>query len=146
LELFAPGKIKLHDTGECIGEHDGLANYTVGQRKGLGISHKDPLYVIKLDPSTREVVVGSKGSLNIREFEVVDVNWILDVEDEFEPLVKIRSFGGKSRAIARKKRDTVVGISLLEKPTSPVTSGQVCAMYDTENHVIAAGIISVDNV
>jgi tRNA-specific 2-thiouridylase len=140
--LFAHGGIRMHETGELIGEHDGIANYTVGQRKGIGVSNKDPLYVIKIDPSKNEVVVGSRENLNIMEFEVSEVNWILDAEDKFESLVKIRSFGQKSKAVVTKKDEKTVAITLLEESSSPVTRGQVCVMYDDKKHVIGAGIIS----
>jgi tRNA U34 2-thiouridine synthase MnmA/TrmU len=60
--------------------------------------------VIKINPSNKEVVVGSRKDLNITKFEVNELNWILDAKDEFEALVKIRSFGKKSRAIVKMKK------------------------------------------
>jgi tRNA-specific 2-thiouridylase len=98
--------------------------------------------VIKINPSNKEVVVGSRKDLNITEFEVNELNWLLDAKDEFEVLVKIRSFGKKSKAIVKKKDEKTVTIKPLEESSSPVTCGQVCAMYDGEKQVIGAGIIS----
>jgi tRNA-specific 2-thiouridylase len=137
-----PGKIRRHGTGEIIGEHNGIINYTIGQRKGIGVSDKDPLYVVRLDPSSKDVIVGTKKSLEINEFEIIDVNWILDIEDEFVAFIKVRSFSKKSRAKVTKKARGIAEIRLLEASASPVAGGQVCVMYDSRGYVIGAGIIS----
>ncbi|MDR0640593.1 MAG: tRNA 2-thiouridine(34) synthase MnmA [Holosporales bacterium] len=142
LNLFAPGHIKLRGNDQIIGEHDGLANYTIGQRRGLGISHGDPLYVVGLDPDNREVLVGNREDLVVSEFTVCAVNWLLDMDDEFEAFVKIRSFGIKTKAKIMKNPSGDITIKFLGECKTPVTQGQVCAMYNLGNQVIGAGIIS----
>ncbi|MDR1233999.1 MAG: tRNA 2-thiouridine(34) synthase MnmA [Holosporales bacterium] len=143
LNLFAPGHIKLQDSGQIIGEHDGLANYTIGQRKGLGVSHSDPLYVVGLDPEHREVIVGNRGDLTVSEFTVWAVNWLIDMGEEFEAFVKIRSFSQKTRAKIKRNTNGDITINLQEECRTPVTQGQVCAMYNANNQVIGAGIIAL---
>ena len=62
--------------GEVVGEHNGLANYTIGQRKGLGISSPVPLYVLDKDAAANTVIVGTQDELGSRELIAKDVNWI----------------------------------------------------------------------
>ena len=72
---FEPGEIVLED-GTMLGQHPGTAFYTVGQRKGLGIAHPTPLYVLRTEPESRRVIVGPDDSLLSREMVVCNVNWV----------------------------------------------------------------------
>jgi len=76
-EAFRPGPI-LHVSGRELGTHEGVAAFTVGQRRGLGIAHAEPLYVVALWPEQNAVIVGERGYLLRRTIEVSDVNWFLD--------------------------------------------------------------------
>jgi tRNA-specific 2-thiouridylase len=86
-----PGEIVSTD-GQVLGEHQGIHNFTVGQRKGLGVAVGEPLYVIELDAARNRVRVGPEAELYRRRFVVRDVNWIYPLEDgeEVEARVKIR--------------------------------------------------------
>jgi tRNA-specific 2-thiouridylase len=143
LNLFSPGRIRLSDTGETIGCHSGIANFTVGQRKGLGVSSKKPLYVVDVDSECNDIIVGSKEDLAIPDFCVTLVNWIMDVDrPEFEAFAKLRSFGKKVKVIVKKLENEQIHIRLCEENSTPVTKGQVCAIYDQIGQVICSGIIS----
>src|SRR5271170_2993922 len=87
----AAGEIVTED-GEVLGRHNGIHNYTIGQRKGLGFASAKPVYVLALDPQKNRVVVGDDDSLRTTIFEVNDVNWV-SVETPASPIraqVKIR--------------------------------------------------------
>jgi tRNA-specific 2-thiouridylase len=144
LNLFSPGRIRLKDTGKVIGDHSGIANYTIGQRKGLGVSNnRGPLYVLDVDSDNNDVIVGSKEALDIREFSIMNVNWLMGIRREFNALVKLRSFGRKTKATLMASDDAkLIEIRLCEASTTPITKGQVCAVYSDSNAVICSGIIS----
>ena len=74
-EAAEPGDIVLEDE-TIIGQHAGIIHFTVGQRRGLGIAWPEPLYVLRLIPDTREVVVGPKSSLQITRITLNNVNWL----------------------------------------------------------------------
>jgi len=78
--------------GAKLGTHDGVHQFTVGQRKGLGIAHSEPLYVVNIDPQTRDVTVGPRSALEKRQFSVGQVNWISGraPENSFDAFVKLR--------------------------------------------------------
>jgi tRNA-specific 2-thiouridylase len=87
------GKI-IHIDGFELGVHNGIINYTVGQRRGLGISFHEPLYVVKIDPATKIIYVGPDSALQSTEFIIKDVNWLgdkIEEQKELEVKVKIRS-------------------------------------------------------
>ncbi len=74
----APGAIIHTITGDVLGEHKGTHNYTIGQRKGLGIAYPEPLYVTSLDPELRVVFAGPKEALYRTELTASDMNWLMD--------------------------------------------------------------------
>ena len=82
IERLRPGAAEagniVHVDGRVLGRHGGIINYTIGQRKGIGIPAKQPLYVLKLDASTREVVVGPREYLRMRALKLRDMNWLGD--------------------------------------------------------------------
>lgn len=90
-----PGNIVLKN-GEVLGTHTGLINYTIGQRKGLGISYKEPLYVVQLNTETNEVVVGTEEELYSKTLKVNELNFLLDIDlnKEIEIEAKVR-YGAK---------------------------------------------------
>lgn len=140
IPLFRQGNIRLLNTNKILGKHNGITNYTIGQRKGLGISYETLLYVINLDSKQNEVIVGSKEDLEKSQFNILHTNWILDYPKDFEGYVKLRSVAKKVKAKI-KKNINGASIELLGKSQTPVTNGQVCAIYNSSNEVIGAGII-----
>jgi tRNA-specific 2-thiouridylase len=127
---LAPGEI-VTTAGEVIGQHQGIHRYTVGQRRGLGISAPDPLYVVRVDAGTNRVVVGGSDDLLKREMAVERVNWIA-IEDPVEPIrvsIKIRSRAEEARATLSKRDDSSVLVSF-DEPQRAVTPGQAAVFYD----------------
>jgi tRNA-specific 2-thiouridylase len=74
-DLFQPGDI-VHVSGETLGVHEGVADYTLGQRKGLGVAWREPLYVVGLRPNENRVIVGEKEHVLRRECMVSELNWV----------------------------------------------------------------------
>ena len=131
-EAFKKGNIKNID-GKVIGVHDGIVNFTIGQRKGIKIAEKDPLYVIEINSDNNEIIVGPKEKLIKRKIELRDVN-ILSNIDEFndEIFVKIRSTGKliKSKITIT---DTKGNVELLEDEYG-ISPGQACVFYRKDNN------------
>ena len=92
-ESFEPGKI-LDISGNQIGEHEGIINYTIGQRKGIKISNDKPLYVVNIDADNNTIIVGTRELLEIKEIKLRDLN-LLGSKKEFEDIIniKVRSTG-----------------------------------------------------
>lgn len=136
------GKIVLK-TGEVLGKHNGLINYTIGQRKGLGISYKEPLYVIKLDIVKNEVIVGSEKELYNTELEASDLNWMVDVDSKLneglECLAKIRYRAKEAKAKVYKVGRNVKVI--FDEPQRAITPGQSVVFYDEDGIVLGGGKI-----
>jgi tRNA-specific 2-thiouridylase len=130
-----PGEI-VHVDGRVLGRHDGIINYTVGQRKGLGIGGTvEPLFVVKLDAAKKQVIVGAKEDLLVRQFTLRECNW-LDAQQlkEKEVMVKLRSMhpGVKARV-----HDVGGGRALVElaEPQAAVSPGQACVAYDGDRMI-----------
>ena len=141
-EAAAPGDI-VDTNGNVLGTHDGVVNYTIGQRRGLGIGGlTDPLYVVKLDPEKRQVVVGLKSMLSTRTIPVQEINWLGDEpftsRDEWHLSVKVRSTRPPTEAVIRPLSDTEATVELIT-PEAGVSPGQACVFYDTESSRIFGG-------
>lgn len=137
---LTPGEI-VTTTGEVLGTHQGIHRYTVGQRKGLGISAPQPLYVVAVDAANNRVVAGSSDDLLKREMIVQRVNWIT-IEDLTAPLrvsVKIRSRAGEAAATLTKHKDGSVLVTF-DEPQRAVTPGQAAVFYD-DDIVVGGGWI-----
>jgi len=127
---LSPGDV-VTTTGEVIGQHQGIHRYTVGQRKGLGISAPEPIYVVEVDAKNNRVVVGSSNDLLKREMTVTRVNWIA-IKELNEPLrvsVKIRSRAEEAAATLSKNEDGSVQVTFDEAQRA-VTPGQASVFYD----------------
>lgn len=117
-------------TGEVIGTHKGLINYTIGQRKGLGIAYKAPLYVLDLDSTKNEVIVGEEKDLYKKELYADNLNWLIfdNLEKPIECLAKIRY-----RAKEAKAKVIPDGIDKIkvefEEPQRAITKGQSVVFY-----------------
>lgn len=141
LNLTMPGEIVLSGTKKILGKHNGIENYTIGQRRGVGIAYNEPLYVVDVDRNLNQIVVGSSNDWLRSKFTLFSANWILDTTTSFEALVKLRSSSEKTKAQITKTANGA-SIELLEKSRTPVTPGQICAIYNANNTVIGAGIIA----
>jgi tRNA-uridine 2-sulfurtransferase len=128
-----PGDI-VHIDGTVLGRHEGIIHYTIGQRKGLGVSAPEPLYVVKVDATSKQVVVGPKEALLEDRLTIREVNWLggaaLPAEG-VEVLVKLRSAheGSKARAYGRPDGSAEV---VLDSPQGAISPGQACVMYAGE--------------
>ena len=125
-----PGEIVDLD-GTVVGAHRGVIHYTIGQRRGLGIGGLgDPLYVVRLDPESRRVIVGPKSALSTRIVPVSEVNWLGDVpfEGEITADVRIRSTRPPRPAVIRPTGPRTAEIELLD-PEEGVSPGQACVFY-----------------
>ena len=115
------GNIRLK-TGEILGKHNGLINYTIGQRKGIGISYKYPLYVIDLDYINNEVIVGCEEELYSKKLIAKDLNFQVELEEEFTCFAKIRYRAKEAKAVVKLKNEEAE-VEFLE-PQRAITKGQ----------------------
>ncbi len=120
--------------GDVIGVHDGIINYTIGQRKGIKISDKNPLYVIKIVAEKNEIVVGSKEHLIKTKIDLKDLNIITHDKKDFdkELFVKVRSTGKLIKAKINIKNSSA-NVELLEKEYG-IAPGQACVFYSKNNN------------
>ncbi|MFH1688185.1 MAG: tRNA 2-thiouridine(34) synthase MnmA [bacterium] len=135
-----PGKI-VHEDGTVLGTHSGTAFYTVGQRRGLGIAHPTPLYVLDIDAENNRVIVGSDASLLKREMMVDNVNWTSGPVDsgQLEATVKIRYQHPPAPAQLQRLSDTSVRV-IFDQAQRAITPGQSAVFYDGDL-VLGGGII-----
>jgi len=126
-EAFKKGNIK-NLNGDVLGVHDGIVNFTIGQRKGIKIAAKEPLYVIDINADKNEIIVGQKNDLLKKEIILKDLN-LLDDKEVFEDeiLVKVRSTGKLLRSKLSFKEDKSV-LNLLEDEHG-ISPGQACVFY-----------------
>ena len=137
---FNKGNIKNIE-GEVIGVHDGIINYTIGQRKGIKISDKNPLYVIKIISDKNEIIVGSKEHLIKTKINLKDLNIITNDKNDFgkELFVKVRSTGKLIKARVEIK-NKLANVDLLEEELG-IAPGQACVFYckDDSGHKVLGG-------
>jgi tRNA-specific 2-thiouridylase len=147
-ESIEPGEIVDLD-GRVVGKHEGIVRFTVGQRRGLALGGRvgtdnDPLYVVRLEPKARRVVVGPRSALGRDHIELHDVNWLgadLPAETIVPVQVRVRSSQAlRPASIAR--RDGTLFVSFAE-PEMGVSPGQACVVYDAANgsRVLGGGFI-----
>ena len=140
-----PGEI-VHADGRILGKHTGIINFTVGQRRGLGIGGlNDPLYVISLNVKDQKVVVGPKELLKAQIIKVSEVNWLGDQnffsKKQWKMKVKVRSTRPPQDAIVRPKSSNTAEVRLID-PEQGVAPGQACVFYDkTHSRVLGGGWI-----
>jgi tRNA-specific 2-thiouridylase len=137
-----PGEIVDMD-GTVLGQHRGVIHYTIGQRRGLGIGGlADPLYVVRLDPDKRQVIVGPKEALTTRIVPVREINWLGDAAfdslPEWHVSVRIRSTRPPAEAIIRPLSATAADVELLT-PEDGVSPGQACVFYETGGTRVLGG-------
>ena len=130
----------VNSKGEVLGKHTGLYNYTIGQRKGLGISYKVPLFVIGFNKAKNEVIVGEESELYKKEILVTDVNLLLfdKIEDDLEVEVKTR-YSAKSAKAKLRQENNLIKITF-EEPQRALTPGQSAVFY-IDDIVVGGGKI-----
>ena len=139
-----PGEI-VHVDGRVLGRHDGIINYTVGQRRGLGVvdaeAPGDPLYVVRLEPASRRVVVGPREALAETRVLLREVNWLapLPGPEGIAATVKLRSMSPPAAARVFVRGDGAEVV--LDQPQFGVAPGQACVFYDGDR-VLGGGWIA----
>ena len=139
-QIALPGPI-LDRSGKTLGEHTGLAYYTIGQRKGLGIPSSVPLYVLSKDAAANTLIVGVEAELGSNELTVSDVNWIAG-EPPAEPLrlqVKTRYTAREAWALVTPQEGGRMDVRF-EEPQRDLTPGQAAVFYSGEV-VLGGGLI-----
>ena len=130
-DSFKKGNIKNLD-GNVIGVHDGIINFTIGQRKGIKVSDKEPLYVIKIDADKNEITVGPREELGKKDIKLNNLNLLVSKEEfENDILVKVRSTGKllKGKVNFNQDNSALVNLSEYEDGISP---GQACVFYNKD--------------
>jgi len=145
-DAIAPGNI-VHVDGRVLGRHDGIVGYTVGQRRGLGVTGREPLYVVRLNAERAEVVVGPRDSLRVRTIVLKDVNWLGDERgydgDSAPERVRVRVRSSQEPQAALLSRDGRSASVELDDGEFGVAPGQACVFYscDAEARVLGGGWI-----
>ncbi len=136
------GGVITDQTGRVMGRHDGVHRYTVGQRKGLGLSSPAPLYVLSIEPESRTVVVGDRASLEQSHCEVMDVNWTggitpsgplrvgVQIRHRHAPAASVVTPGDAGRAAV-----------VFDVPQRAIAPGQAAVFYD-DDEVVGGGWLS----
>lgn len=130
--------------GNILGKHQGVWNYTIGQRKGIGIAHESPLYVIKLDSEKNELVVGEIDNTFKKSLTAIDINWVSvdKITEEKEVSVKYRSAQTPVEAVIKPfNEDVIVEFKEYQKSIAP---GQSVVFYDADL-LLGGGIIEKVN-
>ena len=132
----------VNKQGEVLGKHEGLYKYTIGQRKGLGISYKEPLFVTGYNIAKNELIVGVESELYSREFEVKDINLLLfdEIKDELECEVKIRYAAKPAPCTIKQIEGNKIKV-VMKEPIKSVTPGQSAVFY-IDDIVVGGGKIS----
>ncbi len=130
-ESFKRGKI-IDIKGNQIGEHEGIINYTIGQRKGIKIASNKPLYVININANNNTVVVGNKENLEIKEIYLRDLNILAEKREFNETInIKVRSTGRLLKARINFF-DKYAKVEILDKETG-ISPGQACVFYSKDS-------------
>jgi len=148
IEKFRPNSFKkgniLDVKNNVIGQHEGIINYTIGQRKGIKIAYSEPLYVININAKKNEVIVGVKDFLNIKKIYLKNINILSKNEIENDDIfIKVRSTGRLIKARI-KLYNSEAEVNLLETETG-VSPGQACVFYSKNkigDKVLGGGWIS----
>lgn len=128
-------------SGKILGHHDGYWQYTIGQRKGIGLAAPEALYVVGIDASANIVYVGYKDELIADKLTLNNAQWSYDLEKtKFNALVKVRY--NMKAILAEVSINNETELKFLE-PVSGITSGQACVLYDAnDGHLLGGGFIN----
>jgi len=137
IQKFRPESLKKGNikdlNGKVIGVHDGIINFTIGQRKGIKVSDKDPLYVLKINSDKNEIIVGPRENLGKTNIILNNLNLLVDKKElDKEIFVKVRSTGKllKAKIILKNKNMAEVNLKISEDGISP---GQACVFYKKDD-------------
>jgi tRNA-specific 2-thiouridylase len=138
---FEAGEI-VDTEGRYLGRHEGIHHFTIGQRRGLGIAHSEPLYVVNIRRESNQVVVGVKSQVGGKACRVVRTNWISipSLERPMHLLAKIRSRHTEAPATVSPTEEGSVLVEF-ETPQPAISPGQACVFYEGER-VVGGGWIS----
>ena len=139
-DSFQKGNIKNLD-GDVIGVHDGIINFTIGQRKGIKVSNTEPLYVLKINSDKNEIVVGPKEKLGKKTISLKEINLLTNKEDLDQNLfVKVRSTGSLLEAKVDLIDNNNANVNLV-LPEDGISPGQACVFYrkDQFGHKVLGG-------
>ena len=137
IKKYRPESFKVGDildlSGKKLGEHEGIINYTIGQRKGIKISNTDPLYVVNIDADKNTIIVGPKESLIIKNLQLRDLN-LLGFEKEFNQIIfiKVRSTGKLLKAKIKIK-DKIANVEIIDGEAG-ISPGQACVFYFKDDY------------
>ena len=143
-----PGEI-VHIDGRVLGEHQGITRYTVGQRRGLNVAVGEPLFVVRLEPELRRVVVGPREALLTKSLTLDEVNWLGDADTLTEAAreglaVRIRVRSTRPPVPGRLALDGGAPVVRFDEAEEGVSPGQACVLYDAEtaDRVLGGGFIA----
>lgn len=135
----------IDEQGQVLGRHKGIIRYTVGQRKGLGLSLGKPVYVKRIDPVRNEVVAADKSSLSAGEILCDRASFMgigdLAEGEELSCLCKVRYHHREQEAVVKRVPDGMLSVRFPGKVVAPAP-GQAAAFYDKEGRILGSGIIS----
>ncbi len=136
IRKFKPNSIKKGNIknlkGKVIGVHDGIINFTIGQRKGIKISSSDPLYVLEINAKKNEIIVGPRENLGKKNININNLNLLVDKDQLSNGIfVKVRSTGKLLEAKVNLKKNNSAEINL-EKLEDGISPGQACVFYDLD--------------
>ncbi len=130
----------IDESGNVLGTHRGSYRYTIGQRRGLRISHCEPLYVISVSPETNEVVVGRRTSLKKKGLFATEINYMKSSRLEGRAFIKIRS---TQRPVSGMLYEADGGVYVrFDEPVESITPGQAAVFYDESRAILGAGWIN----
>ena len=137
IKKYRPESFKVGDildlSGKKLGEHEGIINYTIGQRKGIKISNTDPFYVVNIDADKNTIIVGPKESLIIKNLQLRDLN-LLGFEKEFNQIIfiKVRSTGKLLKAKIKIK-NKIANVEIIDCEAG-ISPGQACVFYFKDDY------------
>ncbi|MCA9246911.1 MAG: tRNA 2-thiouridine(34) synthase MnmA [Planctomycetales bacterium] len=138
-EVESGGEI-VTSAGEVVGRHAGIENFTIGQRKGLGVAFGEPRYVVRIDAQRRQVVVGMKEELACRQLTASQFNWLVDPPaDPFSCQVQIRYNSSARPATVRRLGESQIDVQF-DEPADGVAPGQAAVIYQGDE-VLGGGWI-----
>jgi tRNA-uridine 2-sulfurtransferase len=144
-DSFKKGNIKNLE-GKVIGVHDGIINFTIGQRKGIKISEAEPLYVLRINSDKNEIIVGQRDKLGKKNINIKNLNLLVDKNDlSRDVLVKVRSTGKLLNARINLKANNFAEVNLKEFEDG-ISPGQACVFYnlDQQGYKVLGGGWIVD--
>ncbi|HAG91322.1 MAG TPA: tRNA 2-thiouridine(34) synthase MnmA [Bdellovibrionales bacterium] len=127
-EQLHPGRLLRYPTGEILGSHEGFHQFTIGQRKGLGVATGEPIYVVKIDPSSGDVWLGDEEHLYGESLKIARTNWLDSIQEGEQYRVKIRFQHKGALALVKKVDEKEVELQFVE-PQRAITKGQAAVFY-----------------